>query len=414
MTDPVAHEAASAQAAGQLVETLRKIEDLVGHPSETTTLREPGLLEETLAKEGDDLVREAQQKVNELIGELIEEPGFRLAGAEEAIRQLVTSVEQILKHQEPLVEDLSEKATKSRERFQFLLSNIEEIAKGGRRSAHLGAELKELLRFHPRWRYQSLVLRRVTVSLTSLRGFLSDQLREISFYRLRLRELLRLFEGGGKEESPESAWNVRSIFPGTCRTLEESLDQALPTVTLDRLQVLDTRVQNVIRQHFTGLAHVCTASSSLVEKLEGAMVAEMRAVVQEHFAAHCVVDMYLSRHPQDEEAIDDLAMTYADASAPLPAHEHSNEEVGIVTVPPASDNHRLGKLLQQAAPSAQIVDSPSSDEIAFYRETTLTNFAELGLVTSSGKDAFRQLASTENFSLHSRMDITDWRPIAPE
>ena len=144
------------------------------------------------------------------------------------------------------------------------------------------------------------------------------------------------------------------------------------------------------------------------------MVAEMRAVIQEHFAGHCVVDLHLSQHPQDEEAIDDLAMTYADASAPLPERGRPTEEVAIVTVSQASDNHRLVKLLQQAAPSAQIVDSPLSDEITFYRETTLTDFAELGSITSSGRDAYRQLAATENFSLHSRMDITDWRPIAPE
>ena len=359
VTDPVAHAVGSGQGAGQLAETLRKIESIVGHPSETTVLREPGLLEETLAKEGDDFTGEAQQKLNELIGDLIEEPGLRLAGAEEALRQLIASVEQTLKHQEPLVEDLSEKASKSRERLQFLVSSIDEIAKGGRRSAQLGTELKELLRLHPKWRYQSLVLRRVTISLTSLRGFLSDQLREISFYRLRLRDLLRLFEQVGTDESADSDWNVRSIFPGTCRTLEESVDQALPTLTLDRLQVLDARIQNLIRQQFTGLAHVCTASSNLVEKLEAAMVAEMRAAVEEHFAGHCVVDLYLSQHPQDEEAIDDLTMTYADASAPLPERGRSTEEVAIVTVSQASDNHRLVKLLQQAARPRRLSILPS-------------------------------------------------------
>ena len=40
---------------------------------------------------------------------LIEEPEFRLAGAEEAIRQVVASIEQILQHHEPLARELAAK-----------------------------------------------------------------------------------------------------------------------------------------------------------------------------------------------------------------------------------------------------------------------------------------------------------------
>jgi eukaryotic-like serine/threonine-protein kinase len=415
VTVSVADKPPGTLNAQELFETVRKIQDLVGHPTESAVLHDPGLLEEALAKEGEGFVRDCQRKLGQFIADLIEEPGFRLAGAEEAIRQLMALFERILKHQEPLVEEIAEKATKSHERFQFLLSNIEEINKGGRRSVHLAAELDEMMRMHPKWRYQSLVLRRVTMSLTSLRGFVSDQLREISFYRLRLQELLRMFETTPSDESVENPLNSYPILPGACRTVEEALDQTLPKVTADGLHSLDQRIQTLIRQQFTALAHVCTASLSLLRKLEAAMVADMQTVVSEYFAELRVVDMYLNRHPHDTEALDVLATTFDDSGPPLTElGVPGAEEFAIVTVPPALDNKRFEKLLRQVAPSADIVECSSLDEIVFYREGTRATLAELALVKGTGREAYRQLATTENFSLHSRMDISEWQPLVSE
>ena len=53
----------------------------------------------------------------------------------------------------------------------------------------VGADLAELLRQYPKWRYQSMILRRLSSLYTSLRGYLSDQVREMNFYRLRLTDL---------------------------------------------------------------------------------------------------------------------------------------------------------------------------------------------------------------------------------
>jgi eukaryotic-like serine/threonine-protein kinase len=415
VTGSPADKPGGALDAQQLMETVRKIESLLGHPTESTALHDPGLLEEALTREGEGFVRDCQGKLSQFIADLIEEPGFRLAGAEEALRQLMALFERILKHQEPLVEEITQKSTKSYERLQFLLSSIEEINKGGRRSTQLSAELHELMRLHPKLRYQSLVLRRVTTSLTCLRGFLSDQLRDISFYRLRLQELLRAFEPTPTDESVDKPLNSCPVFPGACRNLEEALDQTLPKVTSDGLQVLERRMQTLIRQQFAGLAHVCMASSNSLKNLEAAMVAEMRGVVSEHLGELCVVDMYLNRHPEDTETLDGLATTFSDSGPPLSELGVSGaEEFAIVTVPKASDNKRFDKLLRQAAPSADIVQCTALDEIVFYREETQARLPELALVRASGREAYRQLTATENFSLHSRMDISDWQPLASE
>jgi serine/threonine protein kinase len=394
--------------ATKLTETVRKFEYLVGHPSESAVLHGPGFLEEALQQEGEVLAAAAQRKLSHFIQSLIEAPGLRLVGAEEAIRQLMAYIEKVLKHQEPLFQEFAEKATKSHERFQFLMANIEEINKGGRRATTQAKELNELLQLYPKWRYQSLVLRRVTFALTSLRGYLSDQLREISFYRLRLGDLLRAFEDGALDKSVDNPVIACSIFPRGSRTLEEALDHALPTVTAERLEVLDRRIQDVILHQFTSLAHVCTSSTTLLPKLEAAMVAEMSLAIEDHFTGLNIVDMYLDRNPQDQQALEGLAKAFDHAA---PVGSSGQDQFAIVTLPSGAQNERFRKLLQHAVPTADIVEAPAADEVVFYREETQAALADLEQVQASGQEAYQQLTATENFTLHSRMDITDWRPI---
>ena len=121
---------------------------------------------------------------------LIEEPEFRLAGAEEAIRQVVASVEQILQHQEPLARELARKAAEAYGPLQAFVA----AKPAGRRQPLSAGDVVELLRGYPKWRFQSLVLQQASSAFLSLRGHLSDELREINFCRVRLAELQRLLD----------------------------------------------------------------------------------------------------------------------------------------------------------------------------------------------------------------------------
>ena len=55
---------------------------------------------------------------------LIEEPEYRLAGAEEAVRLMVAWVEQILQSHEPLARELASKASAAYARLQALTETI--------------------------------------------------------------------------------------------------------------------------------------------------------------------------------------------------------------------------------------------------------------------------------------------------
>ena len=57
---------------------------------------EPGTIERALSDASEVVVGEAEQKLIEMIVHLIEQPCYRLAGAEEALRQFCMTVEQTL------------------------------------------------------------------------------------------------------------------------------------------------------------------------------------------------------------------------------------------------------------------------------------------------------------------------------
>ena len=200
-----------------VVEALVKLEEIVGQPLDSSVLRRPGVLEETLRKETEALIVDLEDRLATITVPFMEEPGFRLAGAEEAIRQATWLIEQVLQHHEPLLLELSAKADRAYERLQALRPALSEILGGGRKNAPVVSELLELLRNYPKWRYQMLVLKRVHMVYTSLRGYLSDQMREIGFCRTRLTELIQALERPPARPPAGEATGrpARTCSPGT-------------------------------------------------------------------------------------------------------------------------------------------------------------------------------------------------------
>src|SRR5262249_43748892 len=143
---------------------------------------------------------------------LIEEPAFRLAGAEEAVRQIVATVEQVLQHHEPLARDVASKAAEAHERLAACASPIKV---GPRRPALAVDDVVELLRSYAKKRYQALVLNHLTAAFVSLRGHLSDEQREVNFCRVRLNDLLRKLEDAPPEEQKILSQSETTDRPGS-------------------------------------------------------------------------------------------------------------------------------------------------------------------------------------------------------
>ena len=395
------------QAAQAAEEALEQIERLVGRPTSSAVLSRHGVLEETIQKQADPLVVEVGRHLAGLTLPLVEDPAYRLAGAEEAVRQLIDRMEQLLQHQEPLCQELTQKAIAGHERLQSLLPSLPEIIAGGRRTAAVLAEFLELLTLYPKWRYQSLVLRRVCLAYTSLRGFLSDQLREIGFCRVRLGELLQLLEMASADIELAPASPGSALYPPGCPDVNAAVERLVAGATPEDLADFDQQLQEMVQQQFHGLVHVCTTSANLLKSLQQAMLTEGQAFAGARLVGDDVVEMFLDRYPSEQEAADGLAAVLQAAEpkfAGLSASEETQFTILAAPVSPYRD-----RLLALAPQTANVL---SPDDIVVYREETDVLLSDLDHLGPTGRKAYEQLSAADNFSPHARMDITEWQPVA--
>jgi hypothetical protein len=409
LIEPVAGRAALDAAV--LSAALARLEEQVGRPAEETLADQPFRFRELLRDAGDQVVEQWDVRVCELMVRLIESPQFRLAGAEEAVREMSRSLQKVLDHHEPLARELGARAADTHGRVLALAAQFQKPGGGKGRQLPGPAEVQELLRCYAKWRYQSLVLQQVTRGLVSLRGLLSDELRDVNFCRARLTELARAFderprdgEPDGEGPGPDSpaAAPGRTLFPGGCATLDTAADHVLRGVTAEQVAELDEKVQAMIRQQFTALVHVCLGPANLLRNVEAAMQELAEALVKGSLASVNAAELFFAGHPEEGAAEEAVAAAYEEAAPELAGR---GGEVCVLVVPPGPAGARFRDLARRALPDVPLVGATGGDDVLFYREAAQVPFADLGQLGPIAREAYAQLKRREHFTPHCRTDI---------
>ncbi len=392
--------------ATEVREALAQLLLLVGKPEDDHTSDEPATFVRALRDAALALVKEWEQKLAEIPVKLIESPAFRLAGAEEAIRQVTAMIEQALQHHEPLAKELTTKAAEAYHRLKAIAT-----APPGSRAASLGTpEILELLRNYPKWRFQSIVLQQLANAFLRLRGYLSDDLREVNFCRVRLKELQGLFEAPPAAVQASEAAAVpkagRCLFPSGCKDLQEALEQFLACLTPERYQEADIRIQAAIKREYRALVTICLTPANNLKKVEALMLETAEAFAGEQLAPIEVTEMYLGQFDDDRTAANDLAGCFQEAK-PLfaPSNRTLTDEFHVLAAPPGPAREQLQALLPLAQPKDTVYTAETDDDVVMYREFPVLCLADLKQFGTVAQDAYRLMSGTENFTPHTRIDV---------
>jgi hypothetical protein len=380
------------------------MEALVGRPNDEPHVEAPGTLTTQLREAAEKLTKEWAQKLAEMPVRLIEEPRFRLAGAEESVRQVVASIEQTLQHHEPLSQDLLKRAQEAHARLLALSG----LLAGNRKAMPPGAEVVELLRTYAKARYQSLVMQRVTAAFVSLRGHLSDELREINFCRVRLGELLRTLDEPPEDApgGPSPAPLGRQVFTAGSQDRAEAVEHFLQGVGPDSLLELDVRVEAMLRQQFTALVHVCLTHANILKGVELAMLKTAAEFAGEQLPPTTVAELFLEQHPDEERAAGEVTGFFDEAAPELaPGRAAAAQEVSVLAAPPGEGGERLRELARRALPEVDWQPAASADDVVLYRELSHLALADLEHLGAQGRDAYRQMNAADHFTPHSRIDV---------
>jgi hypothetical protein len=394
-----------------VVATLQRMEELVGSTEpEPAGKRTPILLGDAMEQAADAVAKKWSARVSQLVFRFVEDVHYRVRGAEEAIRMLTGLIEDTLETYEPLLQEREENAVEARQRIQQMIASLEANPGGGRRNAPFVAELVDSLRLYPRCRYQSLLLRRVINVYVTLRGKLSDQVRELTLIRQRLGDLAKAFEFGGDGGASTEAAQATNLLPAGCESMDDAVNWLLRDIKPDAIHALDQAVQATINQQLTSLVQVCMTSAASVKSLEEALHRHAEEFTANRLTAINVVEMFLAHYEDNEDgATTAIVNAYQDAVPELARKLSCTEpELRVVALPASDQVADFRELVRKALPNMQLLFTDSPDDVVICREQPEVPLDALPLLGPVGKNAYRQMANSDNFSPHSREDITDW------
>jgi serine/threonine protein kinase len=426
-------------------EMLRHLDGLLGKPVEERLVLEPPPVPAALSRIAEDAVAEIGQKLAEAIIALIERPDYRLAGAEEAVRQFIVLIEKALEHHEPLCKELTGRSLQGRDHLQGLLEVLRRQMEGGRKTLHLlqgtSKDLADLVRLYPRWRYQSLALTELSGIYVSLRGNLSDLLKDIHGCRARLlevrsrfpepsllqeqhgedgkamiqRALQSLQRGSGSHAvlTAESAASQpvpthRDLFPYGCHDAETAVRKFLQDVTAEDIRNIDDRIQAAIARQFNSLVEVCLAPANVIDKMQAVMQAEAERALNEKLAGIDVAELFFQQYPEDASSGAQLSLSFENARPTLcDRRSGGTTSFSVLGVPRGGAGDRVRQLCIRLLGRDSVVTVPS-DDVSIYREQSFLKLDDLEQLGPLAQEAYRQMQGTEHFTPHTRLDIQEW------
>ncbi len=416
--------------AEKLVGVLARLEELLGRPENDHSSDAPPQMIGLLRDACNRLAGEWSQKLAVLSVRLIEEPKFRLAGAEEAIRQIVATIEDILQHHEPLCLELTEKATEAYATLRAVAGLFAPQPPSGteRRAASTPPTKKpsitpqetfELIKFYSKWRYQSLLLQNLASSFVGVRGHLSDQLREVNFCRVRLTELARLFEESAAKVSPAKPGKSagrdeglgRKFFVSGCKDLGEAVRLCMEKITPKNLLDLDARMEAMLKKSFTALVHVCFTTSNVLKDVQASMASVANDFAAEQLPSLSAASLFFEQHPDESQAEGEIGSFFDEAAPEItPGRQALVTEFvanhAIVSAPDDEESVRFREVLARTVPAASITSTGSPDDLVIYRERDNLALIDLEHLANVGHDAYIQMTATDNFTPHCRSDVT--------
>lgn len=409
---------------GPVVQAMDYLEKLLGLPDECRPMGvqrgELGTIEKALTDASEAISSQCEQKLLEAVVQLIEQPSYRLAGAEEALRQFCVADEQALETQEPLAKELYDKSVLLHQRIQALLetppvqseARTTSLWKFGRRGADKASpadELVTLLKSFAKARFQSLILFHVNRLYVSLRGFLSDQIREVEFCRTNLRELARTFAAPLAQGASASAAYEQYLLPVGCAKLDDAVAKLDKEIGPDKVAVFDQRIQELVRRQFHALVQVCTGPALVLKTLAPAMLNEGAAFLEPLLQGASVADLFVKQKGGTDEDPRNALLEAYDEAAPELSRRSSPKELCVVVLPNDEQGETLRDALADVLPTAKVVACGRSDEIVFYREQLDITASDLEQFVPAALDAYRQREAQDPGALHCREDVVHWQ-----
>jgi hypothetical protein len=388
-----------------ILDTLARLNQLVGQPGDDSAQT---TLTHALAESAQLLTREGDQKLTGLIASLIDCPGFRMAGADEAVLQLTGMLSAAAGKQRMRLQALEARAVELQAYVHSLAVRLQKGSWWPGHKARTTAELRQTIAELPRVIYEAQLVRRLLDVYQGLRDTLPTRQEEIRFCRQRLAEFQQKLAGGRATERKAELGFGEHFLPVAADTVDGAVDRLLHGIKPEDLRALDEEVQGAVRRQFQSLAQLCLSPATGFQELRAAIEQQAESHVHGLIGQASAAAVYLKERHADAEVRADLARAFDEAVPTLAGSRVSGAELRFLAVPPDVAGSRLGNLAAAVANGVQVVAVPGASDVYFYREQPHLPLADLPQLGLQAEQIYRQMIAAGNFTPHTRMDVIHW------
>lgn len=378
--------------------TLSNWQKLLGRPMGTGN-RSSTILDDALTFTADSIAETALAELAVVFPALIESPLFRLAGTEEAIRQILVLLDRTRQQVEQQAGELEVAATAT---FDLLLTHVN-YQKGMRKPTI--PEFADAVARYPVTQHRSLLARSVARVYRQMRDDLAARLVEM----VALRQRIEMCQPRFATETEAVARTLPGdLLPQGCQTAEDAAQVFLRSLTDDDLHALDARVQTGLENEFGGLYHACLNSTGGLDGLLRVIREEARSYLNDRLGEVDLAGMFYQRYGTGAAVAEQFTRAHTAANPALvglgPWAQH---EVTVFAGPSGLGGDPLRELAAKTLPP-QTTTTVAHDEVVLYREYPAVPLAAIPQLGPGWASAYQTAPEVLQITPHARLDITAW------
>ncbi|HVK18449.1 MAG TPA: tubulin-like doman-containing protein [Fimbriiglobus sp.] len=369
-----------------------QLQRLLGRPA--GPLRPFTPVEEAIKAAADRAAAEVLADLTALLPALIETPLFRLAGTEEATRQVLALVDRARLRFEQQAAELETQAGTA---FDLLAAHAG-YQRGGRKLT--ASEFADAIARYPSGQYKAVLAHGAIRAYRKVRDRLADLLTEVSGCRVRAEGCRPKLQA--EADTPAAPAAPGELLPAGCATPEDAAQAFLRSLTDEDLVALDVRVQEELERSFGGLYQACLNST---EGLDG-VLSLIREAARSYLDGR-VGEADLGSMLARQYKTNGLAQALAGAAPDLVGGPWAKDEVAVLASPDGPARHAAA-----AAAPRTAVQADARDEVLLYREYPRVPLAAVPQLGPAWAAAYRAAPEdTQQATPHARTDITRWTDV---
>lgn len=391
------------------VNCLDQLIKMVGKPESERSGGAPtftGFIEATSQK----MLADTEKQLATATVGFIEEPEYRLAGAEEAMSQIADRLNGAVERLEVECKRREHEATHTFAKLFPLIGTLagSGITLVGRRGA-ITHELTALLRDYPRQRYQAILLSAAVSFFRKLRDGLPEYTRDVSFCRTRLTELADQLAAAPSADSDGEPGAY--VLPVGCPTLDAAADQFIAHLPAEEIKTFDAAIQVDLERKFRGLANVCLKVER-VARFRDVLVTAARTFMDARLGKADPAEALARYRGDGNDCLVVLEEAYTAAAPGLTPAVKPQVEATLLAAPQGPAGDQLRRLVSEANPDVEFIPAHLSDDLVVYREYPRVAVGDLPQLGDLSRAAFEAAVGADK-SPHSRVDVPWAAPSRP-